>query len=163
MYQFTNYMFTTDSKNDAFLKFVKEMLDLDEYDGKLVNEEDSVHFTLDKLYAALAKIKSQFPNEEFQVDGVWDTSSTAGELMDFQICCVNGELSGKCSQWYIEEDKCLYDTYEDLCESCDDNPPFTEEEFENWDESDVYYSLNSGDGPWVKQVPMIYDLAEYLS
>ena len=162
MYQFTSYTFTTDSKNEDFLSAVKQKFELEEIDGVLTNEEDNEHYLLEFLYDDVLKIRKDFPNEEFQIDGVWDTSSSAGELMDFQIRCTKDGFLAKCSEWYTEESRPLYDDYASFCECYEEVRimPLTEEEFNNWDEDDMYFCLES-DCRFVKQVPIIYDMVGY--
>ena len=171
MYSFTNYTFETESADEQFRAFVEEKLAMPSsglsgdrnkngFNGnRLVKDEDNVRYTLDMLCEVLAEIARKFPDKNFLVTGVWDTSSTAGELMDFIVTYRDGSFTARTSEWYVEEDKCLYDSYEEFCEcnEREDGPPLTREEFDEWKDGEFMYSLNSGDGDFVREVPVIYD------
>lgn len=168
MYSFTNYTFETESGDAEFRKYVTEKLGIPDFHGKMPefkgnrfeNEEDNVRYSLDMLCEALSDIARKYPGEDFRVTGVWDTSSTAGELMDFIVEYKSGKFSAKTSEWYVEESRCLYDSYEEFCEGNERDDgvyPLTEEEFENWKEEDMMFSLDSGYGDFVREVPVIYD------
>lgn len=166
MYTFTNYTLKTPSKNESFKnELEKEFNEKIDNNGELINDEDSQHYDMYLLWEALEKITKNFPNEPFTIEGVYDTSSSAGELLDFKITYdhTTGQLTGICSDWYTEEEKCFYDDYQDFCEQNDeDNPPMTEDEFDQWDDATILFGLESGSGKWVTKVPLDYNITDYF-
>ena len=173
MYSFTNYTLETESENPGFRAYIEEKLEFPDsgfmkkegetirFDGNtFTNSEDNVRYTLDMLCEVLADIAKAFPGERFTVTGVWDTSSTAGELMDFIVRFEDRRFTVRTSGWYVEESRCLYDSYGEFVEAHGDDDgtaPLTREEFENWGEDEIMFSLDSGDGDFVREVPVVYD------
>ena len=89
-------------------------------------------------------------NTTFIIDGIIDTSESAGEYMDFRIDYEASVLTVKSSVWYtiIGEDI----SYEEFCEWHDEAPDehiYSLEEFE----SGSYY-LERGNGEIVSEVPL---------
>lgn len=125
---------------------------------------------VEELAAAMA-LKA--PSATFQLDGVIDTSESAGEYMDFLIVYQDGKLTSRSSCWYLQDSHdyfmdCYpdYETFsEEFWDNDNDQPKYTEEEYDeacNWD---WVFFLNSGHGDMVSNVPLEepeeLDLSEY--
>ena len=97
------------------------------------------------------------PELKFTIEGVVDTSESAGEYMDFSIAYSDGEIIEKSSCWYVMLYMDDYEDYEEFCEEyCDDDeePLYSEEEFEKFQEEMDWFILESGDGAIVDTVPL---------
>ena len=106
------------------------------------------------LAVNMAKIA---PELKFTIEGVVDTSESAGEYMDFAISYIDGEITEKSSCWYVMMFMDDFEEYEEFCEEyCDDDgePLYSEEEFEKFKEHMDWFVLESGDGAIVDAVPL---------
>lgn len=93
-----------------------------------------------KLAIAVSKAA---PNAGFEMNGLINTESTAGELMDFCVKFKNDSLSAAFSDWYIEAYMPDYESYEDFCDSfCDCTP----EEYEALADCEYVYLVETEDG-----------------
>lgn len=78
------------------------------------------------LATAMATIA---PKSAFTIEGVVDTSESAGEYMNFLITYADGELKEHSSNWYMYPDELVqFMTYEEYCDDYGDE--YTEDDFE---------------------------------
>lgn len=104
-------------------------------------------------------IAKSAPALKFTIEGVVDSSESAGEYMDFAISYKDGEITEKSSCWYIMMSMDDFEEYEEFCEEyCDDDgePLYSEEEFNEFQELMECFVLDSGDGAIVDTVPLEY-------
>ena len=163
MYQFLSYDITLDGPDTGMGEVLESTLGCVRENGKFVKDLDDKHFRLELLVKELSQIISIIPEPGFTCEGVWDTSSSAGEYMDFKIIFENGELSVWTSPWYVCLYRDDYESYEDFEEECGGEPALTREEFDDWSNEEILYSLDSGAGPVVKTVPVDVDGSEYMA
>ncbi len=98
-----------------------------------------------------ARMANKFPELSFTMQGVVDTSESAGELMDFVIKNQDGKLTTQSSCWYLE----VYSDghLEDFLSRC--RTEITEEEKERFLKGELpLFVLDSGDGDIVTKVPL---------
>lgn len=100
-------------------------------------------FPEDVAYLAL-EIAEAHP-ETFEMCGVIDTSASAGEYMKFHFSYVNGVLTEKMSDWYVEEYMEDYEDYEDFTQYSVFED-VTEEEFNLFKTYEYLYILETKDG-----------------
>ncbi|WP_407383919.1 hypothetical protein [Ruminococcus sp.] len=100
----------------------------------VIKIEDESLVWVEKITEELAQVMAETaPNLTFTIDGCVDTSESAGEYMDFSISYRDGKITAASSCWYIYFYGDDYEDYEEFCEEFlddEDNPRFTEEEFE---------------------------------
>ena len=84
--------------------------------------------------------------KDFSLSGVIDTSSLAGEYMDFCICKTDGKVFVKASDWYQEEWMDGFDDYDDFHECY---PMCSEEEYKKLKENEFAYYWQDKNGDYV--------------
>ena len=124
-----------------------------------IKVEDETLVWVENITEELAKLMAEAaPSLVFTIDGCVDTSESAGEYMDFSISYCDGKITVASSCWYIYFYGDDYEDYEEFCEEFlddEDNPRFTEEEFEKFRDSDEeMFVLDSGNGDIVSAVPL---------
>jgi NAD-dependent DNA ligase len=140
---------------------IKEKLPYDEIEE---DEEIVVSRTSELIYCediakqlALPMMKAA-PTLKFSINGVTDTSESAGEYQDFRIEYANSKLNVFYSSWYISMFAANYfDDYEEFCEEyCDENekPLYTEAQFEKFAEEE--WNLVEDCNLPMLQVPLTY-------
>lgn len=126
--------------------------------GKRIEIEENYDYVYTEDIAELAKeIVKADSDTKFSIEGVVDTSESAGEYMDFKIIYDGEKLTLAQSSWYLEVPMDMYDSYEDFCDEYDDGedePRVTEDEYEQLKEHYVVFALESGDGAFVTKVPL---------
>ena len=166
MYMFSNYIFTAENGKDfsSFAEDAGKLFRIDNLEAEKVYEieEDNVYYYTEVFYEIARNLADRYPDIKFKIEGTIDASSVAGEMKDFKVRYHDGEIEAKESEWYNIIYKNDYETYEDFAMECldrDREPLLSEEEYEELDDEDeILYSLNSGDGPVVMEVPVIYDI-----
>ena len=132
--------------------------DLEDVVEEIEVEEEYSLVWLENITNDLAvNIAKTAPKLKFTIDGVVDTSESAGEYMDFAISYNDGEITEKSSCWYVMMFMDDFEEYEEFCEEyCDDDgePLYSEEEFEKFKEHMDWFVLESGDGAIVDTVPL---------
>ena len=92
---------------------------------------------LEDIQVLAAKMARLAPNASFDLDGVVDSSESAGEYMDFSITYASGKLTSSSSAWYLHSGNGYfldcYPNYEEFNEEFwnedKDCPLYTEEEY----------------------------------
>ena len=80
----------------------------------------------------------------FTIEGVVDTSESAGEYMDFTVSYANGEVEEKSSDWYMYPESDLEDmTYEEYLDEYDEK--YSEEDFERMQQGWFIVETMGGD------------------
>lgn len=115
-------------------------------------EEIYGHDSLDDIEELAINIANALPNNSFIIEGCIDTSESAGEYMNFQVEYKNKKLISKNSGWYLHMYPDDFENYDSFLEYY---PKFSEEEFEKFRHDD-YYILDSGNGEFVKEIPLSY-------
>ena len=124
-----------------------------------IKVEDETLVWVENITEELAKLMAEAaPSLVFTIDGCVDTSESAGEYMDFSISYCDGKITVASSCWYIYFYGDDYEDYEEFCEEFlddEDNPHYTEEEFDEFCDSDEeLFVLDSGSGDIVSAVPL---------
>lgn len=124
-----------------------------------IKVEDETLVWVENITEELAKLMAEAaPSLVFTIDGCVDTSESAGEYMDFSISYRDGKITVASSCWYIYFYGDDYEDYEEFCEEFlddEDNPHYTEEEFDEFCDSDEeLFVLDSGSGDIVSAVPL---------
>jgi len=124
-----------------------------------IKVEDETLVWVENITEELAKVMAKTaPSLKFTIDGCVDTSESAGEYMNFSISYCDGKITAASSCWYIYFYSDDYEDYEEFCEEFlddEDNPRYTEEEFEAFRSSDdELFVLDSGNGDIVSAVPL---------
>ena len=96
----------------------------------IVNIDETYEVTfLDDITNMALEMAKAATGSAFTIEGVIDTSESAGEYMNFKICYSQGELEEASSCWYMYPDSCLEEmTYEEYCDDYGDD--YSEEDFE---------------------------------
>lgn len=77
---------------------------------------------------------------------------TSGEIMKFDIDCINGKLVLRHSTWYYETWSGIIEGFETYEEFSEEYEEYTEEAFELMKENEFVYDA---DGEWLTEVPYI--------
>lgn len=111
--------------------------------------DDGLYFdaVLEDLKPLIAKL-----NKDIDIAATVDTSEAAGEMMDYLVSSVDGQLKIKRSDWYVEACMDDYEDYEDFSDSfCD----CSEEEYAEIKDCEFVYLLETDDGEILSvEVPM---------
>ena len=128
-------------EKDAFFRFDKADFIRD---GILNVEETYAVVFLEDITALALEMAKVAMASTFTIEGVIDTSESAGEYMNFLICYTEGELEEKSSCWYMYPDGDLEDmTYEEYCEDYGDD--YSEEDFEKMKKGWFIVETSKGD------------------
>lgn len=131
---------------NAFKDESRNNVDKDEFisNGLLkIDETYEVTFLEDITNMAVEMAKAAI-GTTFTIDGVIDTSESAGEYMDFMVSYEQGELEEKSSWWYMYPDSFLQNmTYEEYCEDYGDD--YSEEDFEKMQKGWFIVEAREGD------------------
>ena len=124
-----------------------------------IKVEDETLVWVENITEELAQVMAKAaPSLTFTIDGCVDTSESAGEYMNFSISYCDGKITVASSCWYIYFYGDDYEDYEEFCEEFlddEDNPRYTEEEFDEFCDSDEeLFVLDSGNGDIVSAVPL---------
>ena len=124
-----------------------------------IKVEDETLVWVENITEELAQVMAKAaPSLTFTIDGCVDTSESAGEYMNFSISYCDGKITVASSCWYIYFYGYDYEDYEEFCEEFlddEDNPRYTEEEFDEFCDSDEdLFVLDSGNGDIVSAVPL---------
>lgn len=112
-------------KDEIFNKFEKEELI---ESGKLNIEGTYEVVMLEDITNMAIEMAKKAPGSSFTIEGVVDTSESAGEYMDFSISYANGEVIERSSDWYMYPESDLEDmTYEEYLEEYDED--YSEDDF----------------------------------
>ena len=112
-------------KDEIFNKFKKEELI---ESGKLNIEGTYEVVMLEDINNMAIEMAKKASASSFTIEGVVDTSESAGEYMDFSISYANGEVVERSSDWYMYPESDLEDmTYEEYLEEYDEE--YSEEDF----------------------------------
>ena len=103
------------------------------------------------------KMAQSAPDAAFEMNGVIDTSESAGELMDFNFVYDSEKLVRKSSDWYIET--CIedYESYEEFIDDWEDEAgELTKEQFEEFrEENEFAFFIETADGTvMINEVPL---------
>ena len=103
------------------------------------------------------KMTKSAADASFEINGVIDTSESAGELMDFSFVYDAEKLVRKSSDWYIET--CIedYESYDEFIDEWEDEAgDLSEEEFEDLrDENEFVFFVEAEGGTVVMtEVPL---------
>jgi len=115
---------------------------------------------LEELQSMAVEMAKAAKGCEFTIEGVVDTSESAGEYMDFKIQYNEGTLASDNSCWYLDDSTETYgNDYRTFCkerEYEEGEEPITQEEFEDIVNNHFGYlfTLESGDGDIVFEVPL---------
>ena len=163
MHAYSTYTIKFDGKADNIKKvlpIINEKLKyniIDVVEKIEVKEEHSLVW-LENITNDLAlNIAKASPELKFTIEGVVDTSESAGEYMNFVISYDDGEITEKSSCWYVMMFMDNFDEYEEFCEAYyddDGEPLYSEEEFEKFKENMYWFILESGDGAIVDSIPL---------
>lgn len=111
--------------------------------------DDGLYFdaVLEDLKPLIAKL-----NKDIDIAATVDTSEVAGEMMDYLVSSVDGQLKIKRSDWYLETCMRSYVDYKDFCDKfCD----CSEEEYAEIKDCEFVYLLETDDGEILSgEVPM---------
>lgn len=156
-----NYQITIKGTGDEIEKIgsaLKETIKDVEY---VVDEHIEIDRTSDCVFedeiCELAKVMAKkAAKASFVMEGVIDTSSTAGEYMDFCIKFDGKTLSASFSDWYLEDWMGKFDSYESFCdEFCETDCVFTEDDYSRFKEHEFLFTLETEDGDiFVTEVPL---------
>ena len=95
---------------------IKEIVTDERFDeGREIEIEETYKCVdLEEITDMAIKMAQCAPNASFEMNGVIDTSESAGELMDFNFVYDSEKLVRKSSDWYIET--CIedYESYEEF-------------------------------------------------
>ncbi len=97
-------------------------------------------------------------NRDFSVEGTIDTSSTAGEYMDFRLDYCDGKFSAMYSDWYQEGDLFAFENYAEFCEAC--GRLCSEERFDTMKDKTTFIIEKDGGDVLAESVPLIYTFTE---
>lgn len=126
----------------------------EEFDvGATIHIEETYDCVFDDDVIELAKAMAKAaPDAAFVMDGVIDTSESAGEYMDFRIELMGGKLTAAFSDWYLEDCMDCFEDYEDFCDCVME---CTEEEYDRYKTYDFLYTLETDDGEvYTDHVPL---------
>lgn len=113
-------------------------------DGVLNVEETYKVVFLEDITALALEMAKAAMGSTFTIEGVIDTSESAGEYMNFLISYTEGELEEKSSCWYMYPDSDLEDmTYEEYCEDYGDD--YSEDDFEKMKKGWFIVETKKGD------------------
>ena len=123
--------------------------------GRIINVEETydVVFLEDITNMALEMAKAAI-GSEFSIEGVIDTSESAGEYMNFKISYSHGRLEERSSFWYAYPNDGLEDmSYEEYCEEFgfkeddedDYEVDYSEDDFEKMKKGWFIVETNKGD------------------
>ena len=147
----------TQEEIDAIAEVVSEFVGEEvEQDSNISVEETYECVWLEDIVVLAIQMAKAAPAAKFEIEGVVDTSESAGEYMDFLITYKDKQLVSKNSCWYVTMNAYAYADYEEFSEDYldeNDEPRFTEEQYEEFLEGD-YYILESGNGDCVNEVPL---------
>lgn len=112
-------------KDESYNRFEKKEL----IDRGMLNIEDTYEVVmLEDITNMAIEMAKKTSGASFRIEGVVDTSESAGEYMDFSISYTNGEVIEKSSDWYMYPESDLEDmTYEEYLEEYDEE--YSEEDF----------------------------------
>lgn len=161
------------------LAFIKRFGDIYDFDiDEDIDEDDDptlreAEFEIEDCYccvwledieALAAKMAKIAPLASFTLDGVVDTSESAGEYMDFLIEYSNKKLTRSSSCWYLESGEAYFkDCYPDYDEFCKEfwdkeqnRPLYTEEEYEEFCTWEFVFFIGDHYKKLVSEVPLDY-------
>lgn len=99
----------------------------------------------DEVCALVESMAKAAPDAGFVMEGVIDTSESAGEYKNFRFQLADGKLTGQLSDWYCEEWMENFEDYEDFTQySVYEN--VTEEEYNTFKTYEYLYILETADG-----------------
>lgn len=112
---------------------------------------------LEEITGMAIKMTKSAADASFEINGVIDTSESAGELMDFSFVYDAEKLVRKSSDWYIET--CIedYESYDEFIDEWEDEAgDLSEEEFEDLrDENEFVFFVEAEGGTVVMtEVPL---------
>lgn len=128
-------------KDESYNKFEKD----DFIDGGVLNIEDTYEVVmLEDITNMAVEMAKKASGATFTIEGVVDTSESAGEYMDFTISYANGEVEERSSDWYMYPESDLEDmTYEEYLEEYDEE--YSEEDFERMQQGWFIVETMGGD------------------
>lgn len=142
---------------DAIHEKMKGENEFDE-DGVMEVEQTYDVVWLEDIQAMAAEMAKAAKGCELTIEGLVDTSASAGEYMDFKIQYKEGKLTSYSSCWYLQDSTSFYgDDYETYCKYYEEGEePITQEEFDDIikNHSGYFFILDSGDGDVVFEVPL---------
>jgi hypothetical protein len=157
MHAYTSYNITINGGEEAIHAIgnvlTDTITDVDFDIGNVIEIEDTYDCVFDEEVCALAKAMAKAaPDANFVMEGVIDTSESAGEYMDFRMELVDGKLTAAFSVWYREA---YMDDFEDYEEFCECVMECTEEEYDKFCEQEFIFILQKFDGDVVvAEVPL---------
>ena len=173
MHAHTNMNFVFSGDVDAELKSSVHQLLVNKVDDDDVYENDD-SFMFEESYrlvwyedlVAFAEEVAALCHDKvgFVMDGVIDTSESAGEYMDYHIEFADNKLMAQCSPWYLFHNgtQDWDDNYEEFCECTDTEEDMkngthrlSEEDFEKLKEIDEWCSPSGCDFEVWLEVPLL--------
>lgn len=164
MHAYSSYTIIFNGEPDDIKKvlpIIDEKLgyDIAEVADSIEVEDETKLVWIENITEELAKVMAKAaPDLTFTIDGYVNASENAGEYMDFSISYCDRKITVASSCWYIILHGDDYEDYEEFCEEFlddEDNPRYTEEEFEEFCDSDEdLFALDSGSGDIVSAVPL---------
>lgn len=128
-------------KDESYNKFEKD----DFIDGGVLNIEDTYEVVmLEDITNMAVEMAKKASDATFTIEGVVDTSESAGEYMDFTIFYANGEVEERSSDWYMYPESDIEDmTYEEYLEEYDEE--YSEEDFKRMQQGWFIVETMGGD------------------
>lgn len=150
MHAHNNYTITIQGGNAAVLaigQVLKNTITDVEFDVSAVIEiEETYSCVFEDDVCALAEAMAKAaPDAGFVMEGVIDTSESAGEYKIFRFELANGKLIGQFSDWYTEEWMEGFEDYEDFIQY-DVFEGVTEEEYDTFKTYEFLFILETEDG-----------------
>ncbi len=149
----------TDAEIEAINKVLREAVTDEKYNGgREIKIEETYTCTFpEEVEALAARMASVSPNSEFFMEGVIDTSESAGEFMDFAVKFTDGKLLRQFSDWYLETCLEYYEGFDDFVDEWGEEVPEVDELYFNKfkEENEFAFFLETKDGMMmVSSVPL---------
>ena len=162
MHGHTSFEIRIDGSDDnvkAINDVIKDIITDEDFDegSEIEIEETYKCVDLEEITDMAIKMVKSAPGASFEMNGVIDTSESAGELMDFAFAYDSGRLTRQSSDWYIET--CIedYESYDEFIDEWEDEAgDLSEEQFEDLrDENEFVFFVETEEGTVVmNEVPL---------
>ena len=152
-----------DDNVKAVNAIIKDIITDEDFDegSEIEIEETYKCVGLEEITNMAIKIVRNAPDVSFEMNGVIDTSESAGELMDFNFVYDSEKIIRKSSDWYVET--CIedYESYDEFIDEWEDEAgDLSEERFEELkDENEFVFFIEADGGTvLVNEVPLSHVL-----
>lgn len=150
MHAHTDYKITINGSEDAVQKIgqvLKSTITDVEFDvGAIINIDETYKCVFEDEVCELATNMAKVaPDAGFVMEGVIDTSESAGEYKNFRFELSGGKLCGQFSDWYTQDWMESFEDYEDFTD-CIEYENVTEEEYNKFKTYEFLFTLETENG-----------------